>query len=127
MAILAVLMNALAPAISQARQVRQAGQAGSDWVELCSVGGSKWLRLDAAGQVLAQSLTRPADAPPAWHDAACGYCLAHAGSFALAAPLALALGALVVDVRQPPPRPPAHAPYAAPVWTRPALRGPPSL
>lgn len=126
LAILAVLANALAPAVSQARQSGRAdGASDNGWVEICSATGSKWLRLDPAGQILEETTTRPADAPAATHGAACGYCLPHAGSFALPmAEPALCCGdpaaacdwSSVATLGE-------HRP--TPVWSWPALRGPP--
>lgn len=126
LALLAVLANALAPAVSQARQAGRAdGRGGSEWVEICSATGSKWLRLDAAGRILEEATSRPADAPAATHGAACGYCLPHAGSFAL--PVAdptlcwgdAAAGSDWSSV------PTLGERRPTPVWSWPALRGPP--
>jgi hypothetical protein len=124
LAILAVLMNALAPGLSQAMQPSATGSAAS-WLEVCSAAGSKWIKQDAAGQVLEQTSKRPAGAPDSAHGAACGYCLPHAGSFALldtAPPSArpAALGASTCEAA-----PAVPAPVGAPAWTRPALRAPP--
>lgn len=126
LAILAVLANALAPAVSHARQAGRADiPGGVEWVEICSATGSKWLRLDAVGQVLEETANRPADAPAASHGAACGYCLPHAGSFALPlAEPALCWGdpSATFDWTSAA-TPVEHRP--APPWSWPALRGPP--
>lgn len=121
-AALAVLLNALVPALSQA-QAAEAGRV-SGWTEVCSANGSLWLRLDAGGRVLERRDTRPDDAPAGLHGAACGYCLPHAASFALLTPeptIAVPL-APAVEVR----------PLAQPrriarsdTWFRPEARGPP--
>lgn len=129
LAMLAVLANALAPAISQAFQARQAGvprsTAGSDWIELCSATGTLWVRFDAADRILEETRTRPADAPGQAHGAACGYCLPHAGTFALPAvdPPALWAARAAPDAWATPAA--IENRHPAPVWSWPALRGPP--
>jgi len=127
LAILAVLMNALAPGLSQAMQAMPVSgeRVAGAWFEVCSADGSRWLKLDASGQVVKQSSTRPADAPASAHGDACGYCLPHAASFAL-------LDTAPSWGRQVPApdtaravSPPQEAGIVAPPWTRPALRAPP--
>lgn len=121
-AALAVLLNALVPALSQARAA-EAGQR-SGWTEVCSANGSLWLRLDASGQVLERSTSRPDDAPAGVHGAACGYCLPHAASFALLTPepaisVPQALAAEARPQAQPSGGVPAHT------WVLPEARAPP--
>lgn len=125
LAILAMLMNALAPSLSQA-QATAAGST-SGWMEICSTQGSRWVKVNESGDVVAESTARPDDAPPSVHQGACGYCLTHAGSFALLPPAvgcqpqaAAHSGALAV-APQATIAPPARA------WAVPAVRAPPRL
>lgn len=60
-AVLAVLMAALAPALSHAM--------GSSWVEICTVQGSKWVQVDEGGDNGAPTSTHPFE-----H---CPYCTLH--------------------------------------------------
>lgn len=123
LAALAVLLNALMPAVSQARAA--AGDAAAVWTELCSAQGSVWVQLDAQGQVLARSDTRPSEAPAALHGAACAYCLTHAASFGLlpdAPDLVLPLPPRAV-LRVPSP---AGTPLRSLAWRTPEARGPPA-
>lgn len=118
LALLAVLANALAPALSQA--LRGPRAAATVWMEVCSADGPTQVRLDPSRSDDRQP------APDAAHDAACGYCLPHAASFALDTPPSAA-----VPPRAPPtgasraeaarPRPAA----VAQAWARPAPRAPP--
>jgi len=124
MALLAVLMNLLAPGLSQAMQAGASGGATA-WLEVCSSTGSKWIKLDAADQILEQTSSRPGDAPTSDHEASCGYCLSHAASFALLGtaqpwgrPVLQGVFTRVATLEQ-------RAPAAPPPWTRPALRAPP--
>jgi hypothetical protein len=123
-AILAVLLNALMPSLSQAMARYASNDSG--WTEICSTSGSRWVRVDDSGAVVAQSNTRPTDAPASLHGAACDYCLTHAGSFGLPP----------VPGWQPP-SPSGATPAPAPVaqthrgtsrdWASPAVRAPPRL
>lgn len=124
-AIAAILLNALMPAVSQAlawqAHSTQAGQ--TRWSELCGAQGSTWVLLDAQGQVLAQSAQRPADAPAAGHGEHCPYCLTHAGSFGLPAatpPIWPAAMAAAEHAGHD-----AGAPRLPAVWLAPAARAPP--
>ncbi|MBL8305548.1 MAG: DUF2946 domain-containing protein [Rubrivivax sp.] len=123
LALVAVLLNALAPALSQARAASSGGT--TSWIEACTAQGARWLQLDDAGRVIAVSTLRPDDAPAALHAAACGYCLAHAASFGLpppAGPLALATPPGVAAAPQGPG--PAR-PHLRSEWAAPAARAPP--
>jgi hypothetical protein len=83
-AILAILLNALAPAVSQALEhSRGRGADGSDWIEVCSTLGTSWVRLAPDGRLLEQTDQRPAKAPTATHEGYCLYCVTHAASFGL--------------------------------------------
>lgn len=86
-AILAVLMNALAPSVSMALNVASGPQAQgqAQWVEVCASQGSTWVLLAADGSTLETRQSRPADAPSTLHAEHCLYCLTHAASFALPA------------------------------------------
>jgi len=128
LAILAVLMNALAPTVSQARAMRaglvQAALSGA-WTEVCTAQGSRWVRLNEGGQIVASSAERPADAPAAVQRCGCAYCLAHAASFGLPPPdLSLALAALPRHGAEKP-RALAVWPQRHDLWAAPAARAPP--
>ncbi|GAB4217869.1 MAG: hypothetical protein Fur007_21400 [Rhodoferax sp.] len=128
-AIAAIWLNALMPTVSLAfdvarPSVRQGNAAGGDWIEICSVQGSSWVRLDQDGQVLEQTWQKPADAPAGGHECHCPYCLTHAASFGLLPVTGLELKvqpAVVVRI-------PVVGPAAQPrlTWLRPAARAPPS-
>lgn len=115
-ACLAVLLGALAPAVTHALQ---AGGGGiGSWVEVCTAQGSRWVRADGAGT----------------HDAApgqesghqhCAYCGLQAGKPGLVA---------VAPAWQPPAAPGHAAPQragprstAAPPWPAAQPRAPPRL
>lgn len=132
LAILAVLLNALLPSLSQAMAAASAAVGGSvqqgaapRWQELCSATGSRWVQLDAQGHLLAQTDQRPTEAPPASHDAACGYCLAHAGSFGLPPETGWLVG-LAGESRTPLAARPEQAPTLRLAWRNPAVRAPPA-
>ncbi len=71
----AILMATLAPTVSQALVV--SGLAESDWVEICSAQGTRWI--NAAEEA-------PERQPAQAHAEVCPYCFTHAGSFGLAPP-----------------------------------------
>lgn len=122
-ALLAVLFNALAPAVSQA--MSPAAAAGRAWTEACTAQGARWLLLDEGGRVLAVSAQRPDDTPPSLHGAACGYCLVHAASFGLPPPAVVPRGLLALPPEAVPAEAVLAAPRARPVWAAPAARAPP--
>ena len=68
-AVFAVLLNALAPAVSVSLSEARNPAAGGNWVEICSTRGSTWTRLGE----------EPADSAPEH----CPYCFTHAASFGL--------------------------------------------
>ncbi len=125
-AIVAILLNALMPSVSQALawQAHSSSAGQARWTELCGAQGSTWVLLDAQGQVLAQSAQRPADAPAAGHGEHCPYCLTHAGSFALPAvtPPVWPASASPAELagRE------AGAPRPQVLWLAPAARAPPA-
>lgn len=124
-AIAAILLNALMPTVSLALgSVRTQGQPDNgDWIEICSVTGSTWVRLGQDGQLLAQTRIKPAHAPAATHDDHCLYCLTHGASFGLPPALALVLPiwSMERDLSA------GHEPAAHAVleWITPATRAPP--
>jgi len=83
-AILAVLLNALVPSLSQAFAAshRSSQDRAGGWVEICASNGAVWILQAPDGRVLEQTSTRPDDVPGPLHEA-CAYCLTHAGSFGL--------------------------------------------
>lgn len=70
-AVFAVLLNALAPAVSVSLSEARNPAAGGNWVEICSTRGSTWTRLGE----------EPADTPSSPEH--CPYCFTHAASFGL--------------------------------------------
>lgn len=71
-AIWAVLLNALMPAVSVVlSEARSPAAAGDIWTEICSTRGSIWVRFGE----------EPADTPSSTEH--CPYCLTHAASFGL--------------------------------------------
>lgn len=70
-AVLAILLSALAPSLSQAL----AAGTGSNWVEVCTAQGSKWMAAGEAG-------TEPAPASAHVLDH-CPYCSLHAPALGL--------------------------------------------
>jgi len=124
-AILAIVLNALMPTVSMALEGGRGGGAanGNDWIEVCSVQGSTWVRLAADGSLLEQTGQKPKDAPASVHGEHCLYCLTHAASFALPPVPALALSvwsqSAELLLR--------HEPLAlvSVAWRAPAARAPP--
>jgi len=114
-AILALLMMALAPLMSQAFG---AGSA-SGWAEICSVYGSKWVKIDAG---TTDPQPTPASGHPLDH---CPYCSLHASALGMPpAPIAVqAMGSTYREV------PPAFltAPRTLHAWRTAQPRGPPIL
>ena len=84
-AILAILLNALMPVVSQAvdssRGKRVTGI--NAWIEVCSSQGTTWVRLASDGSLIEQTSHKPVDAPALSHGEHCLYCLTHAASFGL--------------------------------------------
>ncbi|MES2026962.1 MAG: DUF2946 domain-containing protein [Pseudomonadota bacterium] len=72
----AILLASLAPSISHA--VAAAKGAPNAWVEICTVEGSKMMKVDGD-----QSQQAPAPAEKGTHFEHCAFCLTHAGSFGL--------------------------------------------
>ncbi len=128
LAILAILLNALAPAMTHAL-ARSGSDAGlsvsSTWFEVCSAQGTTWARLAPNGSLIEKTSKRPADAPATSHDPHCPYCVTHAASFGmLPPPVAVAPAWALTFELSPSQQEPAHD-HAA--WLAPAARAPPSL
>jgi hypothetical protein len=125
-AILAILLNALMPTISVAFESNSVKPSSStnDWIEVCTVQGSTWVRLAPDGTLLEQTQRKPAEAPSSAHGEHCPYCLTHAASFALppVPPLIFPVWPLPTDFL---PGCEAVAPTAV-AWLAPAARAPPS-
>lgn len=112
-AVLAVLMMAFAPLISQAMGADRA------WLEICSASGPKWVQAD--GSVSSESPTKRSAAHPLEH---CPYCSLHAS--VLGMPPAPLLVLPAVSFRETPPAFLA-APSTAHAWRSAQPRGPPSI
>ena len=117
LAILAMLVGALAPAITQARV---AVSEGNDWLEICSVSGMVWVKA-ATGETSDQ---KPGQgAPTSASSQHCPWCTLHGGSVGLlSAPPTLDLAPRLTDL------PPAfyRAPETTAVWAPSRSRGPPA-
>jgi hypothetical protein len=89
-ACLAILLNALAPSISHALS-RMAGP--SNMIEICSASGTRWISSEVASTIAGKipgaqfSAEEPSTGSPLHHLEHCPFCLTHAGTFALPAPL----------------------------------------
>lgn len=111
----AVLLGALAPAISQAMAGASAADMG--WMDVCTVAGMERVAIGDAGQ------KQDGPASPAMEH--CPYCFTHAGSFGLPpADPAVFIPAAAAEVM-----PPLY--YVAPrplfAWANPHSRAPPSF
>lgn len=81
---LAMLLAALAPAVSRAMGTHAAGgpppgQAGVDWIEICGPSGLRWVQLGKADagsdlQEIATASEAPAQPAPLLHPAAMDHC-----------------------------------------------------
>ncbi|MDY7540016.1 DUF2946 domain-containing protein [Undibacterium sp. 5I1] len=78
-ALFAVLLNALAPSISHAIA---ANNGSSDFIEICTVSGTQFVKLDRIKSSAASLNTSSAPVKTQLSDH-CPFCIAHAGSFAL--------------------------------------------
>ena len=74
LATFAILLGALAPAVSQAMTVL--GDGNMRWVEVCSASGMQWIAVDADD-------SRNSDSAPSKSTASCAYCCPHAGATGL--------------------------------------------
>ena len=113
LAVLAVFVAALAPALSHALR----SGAVDGWAEICSTEGARWIKVDPASKA-------PQPTAPAGHALEhCAYCSIHAATLGL--PPALASWAAPIDptrlaaaLELPPTR-------GLGAWQRPQARGPP--
>ena len=125
-AIAAILLNTLMPAVSSAlgsTHVRSESP-GSDWVEICSNQEMAWVRVAPDGHVLERSSQSPAGAPATDHSIHCPYCLTHAASFGLPPP-----SVFVLPIWTAPPELLASSLYQGRsfvTWYIPAVRAPPT-
>ena len=111
-AILAVLMMALAPLISQAAGAERA------WQEICGTNGSRWVQADGSAPA------KPTDTSAAHHLDHCPYCSVHASALGMPpAPLAVLAASRYLEM------PPAFlaAPRTLHAWRTAQPRGPPRL
>jgi hypothetical protein len=125
LAFIAMAMSALAPTVSHAlRSIAGAGlgSGAPGWVEVCTLAGSKWVKLDAA----ADPAQQPA-APQAAHTVEhCPYCALHAGLPVWPAAEAVRWWAPPVAAA-PPALGDAPPPSGPPLWRTTPPRGPPRL
>jgi Protein of unknown function (DUF2946) len=110
-AILAILMAALAPAISQAL----GSGSGRSWVEVCTVAGAKWVALDESAK------DAPAPAKPAFEH--CPYCSLHVDGWAPASGKSNVGLSLQGDLQ---PTAFLQAPRTLPTWVSAQPRAPPA-
>ncbi|ALV05210.1 DUF2946 domain-containing protein [Roseateles depolymerans] len=112
MALVAILMMAVAPLVSQVVG------ADREWQEICGVGGARWVQTSTAdpGQDLPQSPAHLLD-----H---CPYCSLHADALGMPPSPLAALPALPAHTL-----PPAflQAPYTLHAWLTAQPRGPPQI
>lgn len=111
-AVLAVLMAALAPAISHAL----ASDGSSAWIEVCTAQGSRWLQADAE---------RGEDSTPGTGQTLkhCPYCNLHPNVLGIPPTPVMALPASESATAVP--RAFLAAPHTLPVWTSAQPRAPP--
>jgi Protein of unknown function (DUF2946) len=117
LAMLALVMGALAPTVTQAMV---AGDESADWLEICSVSGMAWVKVDT-GEVRDRQSDGGAPMGAGQH---CAWCTLHGGTAGLpAVSVVTALPARLTDL------PPAFylAPMAASVWMPALSRGPPRV
>jgi Protein of unknown function (DUF2946) len=116
LAMLALVLGALAPTVAQAMVV---GGERADWLEICSVSGMAWVKVDT-GEVRDQQPDGGAPAGAASQH--CAWCTLHGGVSGLptVSPVPV-MAARLTDL------PPAFylAPMAASVWMPALSRGPP--
>jgi len=130
----AILLNALAPAVSHALALADGGHAGPGW-EICMNDGTRLsgrgtldestfrALTDRSRPAPASSSNTPADTALPMTD--CGYCLAHAGSLGLPPPALAPLPFAVSTVERPFLF--YHAPRPLQVWVAAHPRGPPAV
>lgn len=120
LAILAVLANALVPAIAQAL----VASPGS-WAEVCTSTGARWVRIGSQVVKAGDGSERRDELPGSTHEPACAFCISHATGFAPPT------GETPIWAAAALPQGWAHAaigawpPAQTAAWSWPALRGPP--
>jgi len=115
----AILLNALAPSISQLLGAN--GGLADGWLEICSALGPRYVALDT---VAAGEADKPAVPAKSIDAARCPYCVPHAGSVALMPVVPVALVASAV--RQTSPRLYFVAPRPLFQWAAARSRAPPA-
>lgn len=124
----AILLNALAPAVSHALALADGRHAGPAW-EICRNDGTRLTGHGVLDEATFLALTdRGRPAPPPGDDAAapmadCGYCLAHAGALGLPPAAALPLPFAAMPAARPFLF--YHAPRPLETWVAAHPRGPP--
>lgn len=118
LALLAMVLSALLPALSHA--VVRAPGPGEGWVEVCSSTGMLWVRVSPDGQ---DPTTAPADAPGVPNLAQCAWCTTHGPGLGLppaaSTPLVGAPASALPAGAAPQP------PHLPPLWRPSHSRAPP--
>lgn len=117
LALLAICMAALAPAISRA--LPNSREAVSEWVAVCSADGTHWKQVDPDGD-----RRQTGGAPGKGHSADCAYCLIQAGPGTRAIDSSAWLNNALRHDRRAAAREPHHPRFS---WTVSLSRGPPTL
>lgn len=121
LAAMAVFCAGLLPLVSQAVVPHLLGNAGM--VEVCTVTGMAWVKLDAAGQANATQSAPDGESTPGMSMANCDWCALHLPHLAVPpAPMALALPALALPAQ---PLAFLHAHYPLFAWAAAQPRAPP--
>ncbi|PKO59351.1 MAG: DUF2946 domain-containing protein [Betaproteobacteria bacterium HGW-Betaproteobacteria-13] len=111
----AILLGALAPAVSQA--MTALGDGHQRWIEVCSASGMQWIAVDADSE-------QQGDDAPGASTASCPYCCPHAGSFGLPPELSAGFAVIGMAALEPPLFFSAPRPLFA--WTASSPRAPPA-
>jgi hypothetical protein len=126
----AILLNALAPAVSHALALADGRHAGPGW-EICLNDGTRLSGRGTLDEGTFRALTdRSRPVPESTPDTAlpmtdCGYCLAHAGSLGLPPPALAPLPFAATAAQQP--FLVHHAPRPLEIWVAAHPRGPPAV
>ena len=91
----AIMLNALAPAVSQTLVLVTGAPTG--WTQICSIAGSRWV-MPSADPAAKQGPASPAS--PAGAEQ-CPFCAVHAGSSGFAPAASLRFDAAVLEQEQP--------------------------
>ena len=111
----AMLFAALAPSVSHALSISR----GATWAEICSVGGSKFVKVSADKGELPGSATQDST-----HLEHCPFCATHATSVAL--PPSTGFTFLLIEVQETRPFLFFQSPHPLPIWTVAQSRAPPA-